>query len=128
MVFFTGYLNRLYAARCSVEVMNGGAAVWRFSLRATALTTYLPLLSCDSRVRACCSFGTSAFFPSIFDSLAVNGGGDPAASLAAKVQYSSGLKALIASSRSTIIFMATDCSRPAERPRRTLSQSRGEIL
>ena len=29
---------------------------------------------------------------------------------------------------STIIFIATDCTRPAERPRRTLSQSSGECL
>ena len=51
----------------------------------------------------------------------------PDASRASRVQYSTGLNALISRSRSTIRRRATVCTRPAERPRRTLSQSRGEI-
>ena len=72
---FTGHLNRLYAVRCRVEVMNGGAADCLRSLRATSVTTYLPDLSAASIFRAVSSFGTSAFLPSTFVSLATNGGG-----------------------------------------------------
>ena len=46
---------------------------------------------------------------------------------ASSVQYSSGTKALISRSRSTISRTATDCTRPAERPRRTFFQSSGLI-
>ena len=108
--------------------MNGGAALWRFSLRATSATVNAPLLSAASILRACSSLVTSAFFPSTFVSLATNGGGTLADNFAANVQYSSAMNALISSSRSVIIFSATDCTRPAERPRRTLSHSSGEIL
>ena len=122
--------NRSFRAAscCRVEVMNGGAGDCLRSLRATLSTTYAPLLSAASIARACSSFATSAFFPSTLVSLARNGGGFSAASFAANVQYSTGRNALISSSRSTIIFMATDCTRPAERPRRTLSHSSGESL
>ena len=44
------------------------------------------------------------------------------------VQYSSGTKMSISSSRSQIIFVATDCTRPALRPFFTLRQSSGLIL
>ena len=44
------------------------------------------------------------------------------------VQYSSGTKMSISSSRSQIIFVATDCTRPALRPFLTLRQSSGLIL
>src|SRR2546430_11755797 len=128
IVLLTGYLKRLYAVRCSVEVMKGAAADCFFSLRVIVWTTKSPFLSADSMGRACCSFTTSAFLPSIFDNLAMKGGGLFASRFAAKVQYSWGTNALISSSRSTIIFMATDCTRPAERPRRTLSHSSGESL
>jgi hypothetical protein len=60
--------------------------------------------------------------------LATNGGGTLAERRAPNDQYSTGTNALMSSSRSTIIFIATDCTRPAERPRRTLSQRRGESL
>ena len=70
--------------------MNGGAADCFRSLRATSVTTYLPLLSAASIFRAVSSFGTSAFLPSTFVSLAMNGGGVSAASFAANDQYSTG--------------------------------------
>ena len=44
------------------------------------------------------------------------------------VQYSSGLKARISSSRSTISRTATDCTRPAERPRRIFLPQEGAEL
>ena len=51
-----------------------------------------------------------------------------AARLASSVQYSCLTNARISRSRSTMTRTATVCTRPAERPRRTLSQSSGEIL
>src|SRR5205823_2075010 len=99
IVRFTGYLKRLYAVRWSVEVMNGAAADCFFSLRAIAATVKEPDLSFASISRAFVSLSTSAFLPSTFDNLATNGGGTFADNFAANVQYSSGLNALIASSR-----------------------------
>ena len=52
----------------------------------------------------------------------------PMAKAAVMVQYSSGTKMSISSSRSQIILVATDCTRPALRPFLTLRQSSGLIL
>ena len=41
-------------------------------------------------------------------------------------QYSWGVKARISSSRSTTSRVATDCTRPADSPRRIFFHSRGE--
>ena len=71
---------------------------------------------------------TSIFFPFLAISLAPNCGASPAHSCATSDQYSFGTKAPISRSRSTMIRRATDCTRPADRPRRTLSQRSGEIL
>ena len=43
-------------------------------------------------------------------------------------QNSSGWKALISRSRSTNNFTATDCTRPADKPRATFFQSNGETI
>ncbi|CSC99451.1 Uncharacterised protein [Vibrio cholerae] len=43
-------------------------------------------------------------------------------------QNSSGTNALISRSRSTRSFTATDCTRPAERPRATFFHSSGETI
>ncbi|MOA11566.1 hypothetical protein D3C78_1315150 [compost metagenome] len=43
-------------------------------------------------------------------------------------QYSSGTKARISRSRSTTSFTATDCTRPADRPRAILAHSSGETM
>ncbi len=55
--------------------MKGGAADFFFSLRAIVSTTKVPLFRLVSIFRASCSLPTSAFFPAIFDRLAMNGGG-----------------------------------------------------
>ncbi|OPY04765.1 MAG: hypothetical protein A4E67_02246 [Syntrophaceae bacterium PtaB.Bin038] len=60
-------------------------------------------------------------------SLASKGGGFAPSRAAVIVQYSSGLKVRISSSRSQTIRTATDCTRPAESPRFTLSQRIGLI-
>ena len=49
-------------------------------------------------------------------------------SWAVMVQYSLGTNSLISSSRSQMIRVATDWTRPADRPLRTLAQRMGLIL
>ena len=61
--------------------------------------------------------------PPSFTSFIQNDGGSLAANFPFSTQYSTGLKAWISRSRSTMMRTATLCTRPAERPRRTLSQS-----
>ena len=70
----------------------------------------------------------SAFSSPMRRSLAANGGGVLASKRASTVQYSSGTKTAISRSRSTMRRTATVCTRPAESPRRTLSQSSGLTL
>ena len=53
---------------------------------------------------------------------------ETAFSVAVISQYSSGLKAFISSSRSTIRRVVTDCTRPAESPFLIWSQRNGLIL
>ena len=78
-----------------------------------------------ARPRPCCAI--SAFLPSIWCSLAVNRW--PAfSSSASMVQYSTGLKARISRSRSTMSRSATVCTRPAEIPFFTVFQSTGLAL
>ena len=88
--------------------------------------------------RACASSVTSIFEsfaaapsrPISFASNGMRGPAAPAAGASSAVidQYSSGLNALISRSRSTMIRRATDCTRPADSPRRTFSQRMGLIL
>ena len=52
----------------------------------------------------------------------------PLPNSASMFQYSSGLKASISSSRSRISRTATLCTRPADRPRRTLRHKKGDSL
>ena len=66
--------------------------------------------------------------PLFLSSFASNSGGCGPASRAKTFQYSSGTNCSISRSRSQMSFSATDCTRPALRPRRTLSQSSGLIL
>ncbi len=58
---------------------------------------------------------------------ATNGGGFLPSTFASTDQYSCGLNAAISSSRSKMRRTATDCTRPADRPRRTLVHSTGLI-
>ncbi len=74
------------------------------------------------------SLGSSAFCPRISFNVAVKSGGFFPLSRAWSDQYSTGTKAAISRSRSVMRRTATDCTRPAERPRRIFSQSSGESL
>ena len=77
--------------------------------------------------RAWPSWVISSFLPSSFVALTVNGGGVGPSTVASTVQYSCGTNALISASRSTTRRTATDCTRPADRPRRTFVHSTGLI-
>jgi len=113
--------------------MKGGVGWRRRSLRSTLVTVQSAPASpaSTSSTRAFASRRKllwSSFWPATSASRAAKGGGSPASSRASTVQYSSGVKARISRSRSQMMRTATDCTRPAESPRRTLSQSSGESL
>ena len=108
--------------------MNGGAGFRRRSPRVTLLTTKRAPSSDAMSSRVVCSLPSDAFSPATSFSVATNSGGSLAESFAWSDQYSTGTNAWISRSRSTISRTATDCTRPAERPRWTFSQSKGERL
>ena len=107
--------------------MNGGGAFLRRSLRSTPLTTSGVDLMMPSTSRARPSCDSSAFLPSSLLNLAVNGGGVAPSTCTSTDQYSCGRKAVISASRSAMSRTATDCTRPADRPRRTFVHSTGLI-
>ena len=106
--------------------MNGGAGE-RFWVRTPTLR--------DDRVRAraarrrarsaVASSATSSASPSIRTSSAANVSPAAVARIASIVQYSRAVKASISRSRSTTRRTATDWTRPADRPPRTLRDSSG---
>jgi len=116
------------ASCCSVEVVNGAEGFLRRSRRFTSVHPKVlrPFRSVRTRV-ASASLWISAFFSSIWCSFAVKRCPD-FSSCASTVQYSTGLKARIARSRSTIRRSATVCTRPAEIPFFTVFQSTGLAL
>ena len=108
-----------------VEVVKGGAAFRFFSAFFTPVTVkslpvMWPMISSTSA-----SLASSRFFSSPWY-LATKEPGFPSRSrVTSRDQYSLGTKARISFSRSTTSRVATDCTRPAERPRRTFFHSRG---
>ncbi len=108
--------------------MNGGTACRRRSFVWTADTTKSAPRSSASAASASAWLRIFAAAPPWRASRASNSGGSGPASRAVTCQYSSGTNASISRSRSQMSFSATDCTRPALRPRRTLSQRIGLIL
>src|SRR5688572_22053205 len=127
MVRFGEKRNLLDASCCNFEVMNGGGAFLRRSLRSISLTVSGDDCSASTTSRAWPSWFISTLAPSRRDTLATNGGGLLPSTLASTVQYSTGTKALISPSRSTTRRTATDCTRPADSPRLTLVHNTGLI-
>ena len=128
MVRFTLKRNLRDASCCSVEVMNGGTGLRRFSRFATELTLNSESSTCATRFLADVSSATEMASSLRFMKRAPRMGGFLAFRFASIVQYSRLMKALISRSRSTMSRSATVCTRPADSPRRTLSHSSGEIL
>ena len=124
IVFLTGKR----AVCCSLLVMNGGGAFRFRSFVVTEATTQEASLRSARTAFACSSLAIATVSPAFFSSFASNSGGAAAASRANRFQYSSGTNCSISRSRSHTSFNATDCTRPALRPRRTLSHSKGLIL
>ena len=124
IVFLTG--NR--AACCSLLVMKGGTAFFLRSFVATDATVHVAPRRSARTVSDSAWLVTLMFEPPRLSSFASNSGGTGPARRAVMFQYSSATKRSISRSRSTTSLSATDCTRPALRPRRTLSQSSGLIL
>ena len=127
MVFFTEKPKRVLAACCSVEVIYGALGLTLVGLSSRLITLYsaslirfnkasVSALLCSFKVLPFC-FTASRRMSSFFALVSAN-----------TCQYSSGIKARISRSRSTTSFTATDCTRPADKPRAIFSHSNGEII
>ncbi len=108
--------------------MKGGAGLRLRSLVVTDETIH-DALSRSARI----AFDSASLVgriasPFFLKSFASNSGGCGPASRAKRFQYSSGTNFSISCSRSQTSFKATDWTRPALRPRRTLSHRSGLIL
>ena len=121
-----GLKPSLRLASCwSVEVVNGGAGE-RFWVRVPTLVTLGWSASIAARWRsAVASSLTSSAAPSIRTTSAVNRSPAAVARSASIVQYSRAVKASISRSRSTTRRTATDWTRPADNPPRTLRDRSG---
>ena len=121
------------ASCCSVEVVNGGAGLRRRCLRSMVSTVSAPLaapvsvVSASRAVVSLVKLNCSTFVPRY--SMSLSGKRVAVCSpSAASVQYSCGMNASMASSRSQIMRSAGLCTRPADRPWRTFFHSSGERL
>ena len=121
-----GLKPSLRLASCwSVLVVNGGAGLrfdWRLPTEST--TGFAARIAVAWR-SAVSPSPMSTVLPSIRTRSAVNGVPSAVARSASSVQYSFALNARISRSRSTTIRTATDWTRPAERPPRTLRDRSG---
>ena len=116
------------ASCCSFEVMNGGTGLRRRSRAVTFATLNVAASRSARTVAACSPFTISMFLPWCLTRFAGKTGGCAADRCARTDQYSSATNARISRSRSQIMRSATDCTRPADSPRRTLSQRMGLTL
>jgi len=108
--------------------MNGGAGFRRRSPRVTDFTVHAWPWSAVITVTVAASSGRSAFWSFTSLRVAVKSGGFWPLRRAWSDQYSTGTNAAISRSRWVMRRTATDCTRPAESPRRIFSQSSGESL
>jgi hypothetical protein len=117
--------SRRLASCWSVDVVNGGAGD-RFWARVPTLVT----TGFSSRIAASCRAAdsasvTSSAAPSIRTTSAAKRSPAAVARIASIVQYSRAVKASISRSRSTTSRTATDWTRPADSPPRTLRDRSG---
>ncbi len=108
--------------------MKGGAGFRRRSPRVTDFTVQVAPVSPVVTAVVAASSGRSAFSPRTSLRVATKSGGFWPLSLACSDQYSTGTNAAISRSRSVSRRTATDCTRPAESPRRIFSHRSGESL
>ena len=115
------------ASCCMVEVVKGGAGLRILSVRLRERTKKVsPSVSATTASTSAADL-RSVFFPFFPWYRAVKAAAF-SPSFASSVQYSSGWKASIWRSRSSTMRVATDWTRPAERPLRTFFHSRGLSL
>ncbi len=109
--------------------MNGGEGLRCFSPRLIVLILKGPSLARATTALTSASERRSAFLPSSAKKRAEKVvSGRAQLSQASSSQYSSFTKPLISRSRSTTMRVATDWTRPADRPRRIFFHSSGESL
>ena len=115
--------------RCKVDVMNGADGCFFVTRFFTDFTTNGASCKRATMASACSLLEISVlstFFPSTAANFAEKTFREAAAeSFASIVQYSCGWNARISFSRSTTNRTATDCTLPADRPRRTFLQRNG---
>ena len=128
MVFFGEKFSLRDASCCNVLVMNGAAGFRFFSFRLIPSSTSSAPSTSLTTASAIAWVGISAFFPSTLSSLPWNVGFTFPSRSSVIDQYSSDLKALISFSRSHTMRNATDCTRPALKPRCTFFHNMGLIL
>ena len=118
-------LSRRLASCWRVEVVNGGAGE-RFWVRVPTLVTLGWSASIAARWRSAVSSSpTSSAAPSMRTTSAGNFSPAAVSRIAWIVQYSRAVKAVISRSRSTTRRTATDWTRPADKPPRTLRDRSG---
>ena len=127
IVFFTPKPKRVLAVCCNVEVINGGLALDAVGFFSTSDTTNADCCKFSTACMACVSFFACHFLPLKLTNS--NGKGLRCAKVLATIsQYSCGWNALISRSRSTNNFTATDCTRPADKPRAIFFHNNGETI
>ena len=118
--------NLRAASCCNVLVVKGAGALRDTVLRTASATRYAALFKSLTTASASSPVLIFSLAPFFFTVSAVKIGAFAfSRNLTATVQYSSATKFSISLSRSATIFTATDCTRPALNPLRTLLQSRG---
>ena len=113
------------ASCCRLDVVNGGAGERFVFLTATSVTIGRLARIAAAWRSAVSPSPISGFLPPIRTRSASNVSPFGAIRTAFSVQYSRAVNARISRSRSTTIRTATDCTRPAESPARTLRHSKG---
>ena len=128
MVFLTPKPKRVLAACCKVEVIKGAEGLLFVGLSSRLVTTKLAF-SRRATCSADCSLVAGRYsFPWYLTASNLITSFAGVANKASSSQNSSGTNARISFSRSTINLTATDCTRPADKPRATLAQSKGDTM
>ena len=129
IVFEIGKLSAFEASCCNVLVVNGRGAFFVLSPFFISRISNFSFSS-SARTLSISSFDEIAILSLPFPiNLAMSGFFSPSAFKdTSSDQYSSGINALISSSRSQTILSATDCTLPALKPLFTFAQSNGLIL
>ena len=120
--------SRRDASCCRVLVMKAGVGCLERLPRFSSPTVYCAPARPCSMARASASVRGSSFLPAASAASRAVNFLPPALRVASTFQYSSGVKASISFSRSSMRRTATLCTRPADRPRRIFRHRKGLSL